>query len=360
MGEYELYHHGVKGQRWGVRRYQDKSGRLTPAGKIHVREGMSDKDVFKDMKKIQQSSHDAPEDMVKDAIAVNGGVRGYALGFNRNWNCAFCATAYELRRRGQDVHSQESLEGVNRDATKAAYMNIKKSDIHSEATRKTGKTMHIGMTQDEFKDMEHSILKDGDNSRGRMNVNWKAYYEGGTPTGGHAFNYEVKNGKFYIVDPQVGKVLSGRDAYSYMSSAINVEHFRTDNKKVNNRISNKYFVESNSDIRINDEKEKFYKSYERDKKIQKAMAGTAYVSYFSAFGGLMSGNAPVTAAGAAGFTASLVTSAASTNSVKKHGKAANEAQRKASLELEKKWDAENRMEFYETGKEKKSGGKKKK
>lgn len=29
----ELYHHGVKGQRWGVRRYQNKDGSLTNAGK---------------------------------------------------------------------------------------------------------------------------------------------------------------------------------------------------------------------------------------------------------------------------------------------------------------------------------------
>ena len=29
----ELYHHGVKGQRWGVRRYQNKDGSLTLAGK---------------------------------------------------------------------------------------------------------------------------------------------------------------------------------------------------------------------------------------------------------------------------------------------------------------------------------------
>ena len=31
----ELYHHGVKGMKWGFRRYQNKDGSLTPAGKKH-------------------------------------------------------------------------------------------------------------------------------------------------------------------------------------------------------------------------------------------------------------------------------------------------------------------------------------
>ena len=30
---YELYHHGIKGQKWGVRRYQNKDGSLTSEGR---------------------------------------------------------------------------------------------------------------------------------------------------------------------------------------------------------------------------------------------------------------------------------------------------------------------------------------
>ena len=36
MNDYVLMHHGIKGQRWGIRRYQNKDGSLTPAGRKKV------------------------------------------------------------------------------------------------------------------------------------------------------------------------------------------------------------------------------------------------------------------------------------------------------------------------------------
>ena len=42
MEEHELYHHGILGQKWGVRRFQNKDGSLTADGKKRYAENDSD------------------------------------------------------------------------------------------------------------------------------------------------------------------------------------------------------------------------------------------------------------------------------------------------------------------------------
>ena len=69
MSNAELYHHGVKGQRWGIRRYQNKDGSLTTYGKKRYAKELAKLEA--DKKRVRQQEQTAKkikklDDMRKD------------------------------------------------------------------------------------------------------------------------------------------------------------------------------------------------------------------------------------------------------------------------------------------------------
>lgn len=72
----ELYHHGILGMHWGIRRFQDKNGRLTSAGKKRYNKGERKKLTDKQKKAIAVGTGI----VAAAAIATIGGVVLYKSG----------------------------------------------------------------------------------------------------------------------------------------------------------------------------------------------------------------------------------------------------------------------------------------
>lgn len=99
MNDRELWHYGIKGQRWGIRRYTNPDGTLTPAGKARYREdgtklnlrNMTDEEydyamqrmqkerAFNDMRRSTNSSGISSDVAKKLVVAAIAGASTIAL-----------------------------------------------------------------------------------------------------------------------------------------------------------------------------------------------------------------------------------------------------------------------------------------
>lgn len=91
ISDNELYHHGIKGMKWGVRRYQNDDGTLTSAGKQRYSK-MSDDKLHKTLKK-----------QIKDGRAKRTG-KWYA-----RWAWSE-GGEFEKKLREKDKKNQEAFE----------------------------------------------------------------------------------------------------------------------------------------------------------------------------------------------------------------------------------------------------------
>lgn len=62
----ELYHYGIKGMKWGIRRYQNADGSLTPAGKKRQA-----RQYTKELNKLDKEASEARADVIRSDIRLH-------------------------------------------------------------------------------------------------------------------------------------------------------------------------------------------------------------------------------------------------------------------------------------------------
>ena len=121
-----LYHHGIKGMKWGVRRFQKKDGTLTSEGKKRYVQEVSDN---------SQEQADSKRKLTRKQKVIIAGVTAtvtvltaygaYKLSNSRQFDRTIKA-GKDFYRQG---HANESIEGLN----ELVYASFKKSDAKKYA-----------------------------------------------------------------------------------------------------------------------------------------------------------------------------------------------------------------------------------
>ena len=276
-----LVHHGIKGQKWGVRNgppypispgdhsssekkamsNQAKSEgfvelailfapeilTITSFAVAMVASSVAESKAKKFQKKCEEEREAAPTDKKtglkkqveqktreEDAKRVNPEYLTNPNGAHNN--CTNCTMAYELRRRGYEVQAQLKSSGRNgvkfakelfpKSKNKEVMMfpDPKKDEDGFLRYMNTYEQKAYNGSNKELSTKTISALKsEPAGSRGQLLITWNRY-------GGHSVAYEITNdGKVNIIDGQTGKVYNEKQSEAFLRNGVATQYQRLDN-----------------------------------------------------------------------------------------------------------------------------------
>lgn len=253
-GSSELYHYGVKGMKWGVRKDDDKdSGQSkknytvkdqsirTNVGVAKIK-GRSKttadaEQMLIDMIKQQvPDRYASPEEAQKKLSELESSkytmayTRGYDQAYlvnrerpnyMRSINCFECSLSMEMRNRGYNVQAKEMKGGLAGEVAHA--FGIKDSFTVSIDPNREYSGNKSAAAKEAYNQMAKQCIQYGDGARGCLGISYADY------DSGHSMYWVVENGEFKIIDAQDTST-DGYDTF-LMSDAVDkvIQVWRLDN-----------------------------------------------------------------------------------------------------------------------------------
>ena len=132
----EMYHHGIKGQKWGVRRFQDEDGSLTPKGRQRYNETANKREETPEERKKRISRNVAIGAAVATtALAVIGGMyvkRKYDVNVKELDKKAL-SSVKQVNTKPIDLKSLSDKDTIISKGTKFQRISSRKIEDYSEA-----------------------------------------------------------------------------------------------------------------------------------------------------------------------------------------------------------------------------------
>ena len=154
----ELRHHGIKGQRWGVRRFQEEDGSLTPAGKERYAD-----DLDSNKKQIQNEKQDTKNNTIftKRNIAIGAtaavaalAVIGY-MRYKKNSNAVRSKPMEIIAGKKIDVEKLSDVDNVIKKGTKFQRISSRSFEDYAES----GKTIYASFDKKDNRIYAEDMVK---------------------------------------------------------------------------------------------------------------------------------------------------------------------------------------------------------